>query len=394
LLREFAYCKMNRENSQIQVRVLRDGSGVTGGPPVKTVRSRRLAAILREKRRAAGLTPTEAARRADLSPATVYRAEEPACRPKPNNVKALLQVYGVTDPAEAARIITLAKEAARPGWWHQYDISQHYASFVALEAEAAAKLVWEPSLVPGLLQVPGYARAVIACGPDYLPPADVDKLVRVRAERQKILHREDPLRLTAVLDEAVLRRPAGTPAVMRDQLDYLRQAAGLPNVTVRVLPSGAGAHPAMTGPFAILRYPDPADHDVLYTESLAGPLYAEEPRDLERAHRAFCALSSLALSPRDSLGIIAAAATLAHAADSHSEPLLLLPRETMTIRPRNPRPGMIHGRALCTQAIALSCPETGGARAATADRTATAQKSPPRAAASSSATRRTGQARC
>ena len=281
-----------------------------GKPAVPTVRSRRLAAILREKRLGSGLTATEAAHRADLSPATVYRAEEPACRLSPNNVKALLAVYGVTGQDEIRRIVALAREAATNGWWQAWDLSEHYAAFVALEAGAAEKIVWEPSLVPGLLQTAAYARAVIAAGPEYLPRGRLDKLVRVRAERQKALYREDPLRLSAVIDEAVLHRPVGTPAVMREQLAHLREAAQMPNVTVRVLPSSAGAHPAMTGPFQILRYPDVADHDVLYTESLAGPVWAEEPHDLERAHRAFSRLSALALTPGDSLSLIAAAARL------------------------------------------------------------------------------------
>lgn len=271
-----------------------------------TVRSRRLAGYLKGKRLAAGLSYEQAALEADLSAMTIRRAEDPAtCRPKPNNVKAMLAAYGVTDPAEIRRAAETAKETARRGWWDAYGLSPEHAGFIDAEAAACAKLVFEPSLIPGLLQVTAYTRVVIASGPEPLPPGRVEELVRVRMERQKLLCREEPLRLSVIIDEAVLRRAVGTPALMRDQLWHLADAAQSGPAVVRILPDSAGAHPAMTGPFTILRYPDESDPDVLYCETLAGALYAESERALERAHRAFSHLEALALPQRESMERIA-----------------------------------------------------------------------------------------
>lgn len=278
-----------------------------------TVRSRRLAARLRELRDASGLSATVAGEKAYLSYNWVYRAEKPNCRPEPNNVAAILKVYGVTDEAEVRQLVELAKEASRPGWWDRYRLSADHATLVAFEAEAAAKKVWTPSLIPGLLQTPDYARAVIAAGPDDLKPRRITELVTMRGKRQAALRRDGPLQLAVIVDEAVLRRIVGGRDVMRAQLGHLFEMAHLPNVTVRVLPDGSGEHPGMAGPFTILRFPDPSDADVLFVESLAGNVYAEKAEDVERAHRVFARLETLSLDPGGSMDLVAR-----FAADLHS----------------------------------------------------------------------------
>lgn len=274
--------------------------------PVPTVRSRRLAGILRDKRRAAGRTQAEVARHLGRTVRWVSRTETAAeCRPSVGDVRALLAFYRVTDPAEVDAIAAIAAEVREPGWWHEYDLPSKLATFIALEAEAAAKCVWEPSLIPGLLQTDAYARAVITAGPDWLEENRVDALVRARAQRQKILHREDPVQLSVILDEAVLRRVVGSPAVMAGQLARVCEMAEMPNVTVRVLRAAAGANPGQTGPFTILRYGDKDGRDVLYCENPAGGMYYEDEADVERAHRAFGRLGSLALAPGRSVAFIA-----------------------------------------------------------------------------------------
>lgn len=271
-----------------------------------TVRSRRLARILADYRKAAGLRQPEVARHVGRTSVWVSRTETPAtCRPSVGDVRALLALYGVTDPGEVERIVDLAREVRQPGWWHGYDLSSAHATFVALEAEAASKRAWEPSLIPGLLQVPGYARVVIASGPDPLAPGRIEELVKVRAERQKVLHRAVPLVTEDIIDESVLYRVVGTRALMREQLEHLLRVMEEPHITVRILPSSAGAHPAMTGPFTVLRFADEADHDIVYSEGQAGGVYAEEPESLERAQRVFGRLAALALPPAESAALIA-----------------------------------------------------------------------------------------
>ncbi|WP_374227448.1 DUF5753 domain-containing protein [Streptomyces sp. AC512_CC834] len=113
-------------------------------------------------------------------------------------------------------------------------------------------------LVPGLLQTEDYARAVIAQMRPDLTPDQVDALVKVRMERQAGRESgEHPATLWAVLDEAVLHRVIGSPAVMRQQCAHLVQAGEQPNVTVQFLPFSLGAHPGLYGPFVILTFPRP-----------------------------------------------------------------------------------------------------------------------------------------
>lgn len=274
--------------------------------PSPTVRSRQLAQKLRRYREAAGVTQAHVAHHLNHTIQWISRTENAkTCRPSVGDVRSLLSLYGVTDTLEIAQVVALATEARQPGWWQAFDLSSTHGTFVALEAEAESKLAWEPQLIPGLLQVPGYARVVIASGPDPLLPGRVEELVRVRMERQKVLFREAPLIIEEIIDEAVLRRVIGTPALMKEQLQHLCEQAEAPNVTLRVLPDGVGAHPAVTGPFTILRYPDDDDHDVLYCETPAGMMYAEHPADAARANRIFSHLKTLALSPRETIDLAA-----------------------------------------------------------------------------------------
>jgi hypothetical protein len=277
--------------------------------PSPTVRSRRLAAILRHYRLRTDLLQRDVARHVNRTVQWVCRVENAAtCRPSVGDVRSLLALYQVTDPAEVERVATLAAEVKQNGWWHEYDLSAAHATFVGLEAEASQKRVWEPLLIPGLLQIPDYARAIITAGPDDLPPGRVEELVRVRAERQKLLVRPVPLVLHAITDEAALRRQVGSPALMRAQMAHIAEVAQAPNVTVQVLPFSAGAHQGMTGAFTILGYPDPDDHDIVYCDTPAGPVYTEDDDDIGRAHRAFANLSAASLSAGDSMDLIAKAA--------------------------------------------------------------------------------------
>lgn len=276
------------------------------------MRSRKLARELAACRKKAGLGQDAIAAHLHHNKIWVSHMETPAwCRPKVGDVRSWLARCGITDPAEVERIVRLAIEVRQPGWWQEYDLSVQHATFVALEAEAAAELVWEPYLIPGLLQLTAYARVIIAAD-GALPPGDVESLVRVREGRQKALVREaepGPLVLHAVIDETVLLRRLVPPALMRDQLGYILAAMREPNVTVQVLPLDAPARRAMTGPYVILRYAEEDEHDVTYCEAPVGARYAEDPASLERMHGAFAEAARLALPPAESAGLIRDAAS-------------------------------------------------------------------------------------
>lgn len=266
------------------------------------VRSPDLAQALTRLRREKGLERAEAAGRAGCSRQTIWRAEKTGTVSR-QMLPRLLDAYGVTDPAEAARLLALAEEAKQPAWWDGYALPAPAAGVVGAETGAVARLAWELTFIPGLLQTEDYARAVISAGPDDLDDAEVGKLTAVRMRRQEALRQESPLHLSAVVAEAALRTVAGGPAVMRAQLEHLREAAQMPNVTVRAVPFTAGAHPGMTGAFSVLQYRD--GHDVLYYDTPGGAFYDEDPVRAARARRVFSHLTTLALSPRETIALAA-----------------------------------------------------------------------------------------
>ena len=275
-----------------------------------TLRGRRLALELLQLREAYGLSREEVARRLEWSTSTLFRIETGRSRPQPGNVRALLELYGVTGP-ERDGLIQLARDARKPGWWHSFRdvLSNPYEVYIGLESGAATIRNFEPLTVPGLLQTEEYAREVSRNGAYELGRDEVESRVEVRMARQQILAREDRPRLWAVIDEAVIRRQVGGPDVMRAQLQHLADCAGQGKTTLQVMPYQAGAHAGTTGPFIILDFPEPADPAVVYVETLAGDIYLEEPAGVSRYTIAFDRLLAAALHPDDSVRLIEQAAS-------------------------------------------------------------------------------------
>jgi hypothetical protein len=178
--------------------------------------------------------------------------------------------------------------------------------FVGLEQGAAQIQSYEAQLVPGLLQTREYADAVARRGTAERAEDVIERHVELRMTRQAVLHREpDPLRLWAVLDEAVLRRVVGSPTIMRDQLRHLAEMASHPKITVQVVPYTHGAHPGMAaGPFHVLRFPWPTDPGVICVEHRSGGVYLEQPHEIDAHTVAFEHLCVLALSPDESATMI------------------------------------------------------------------------------------------
>jgi hypothetical protein len=234
---------------------------------------------LRDK---AGLSYEQAAETIYTSAWTLRRMERAEVRLKLNYVKGLLTAYGITDTGEIDAFLDLAREANKPGWWHTYTdvLPSWFRVFPGLEQAATLIRGYEPHCVPGLLQTEDYARALTAAGYPQAPAAETGRRVALRMARQQILARPDPPHLWAVIDEAVLRRPAGGPAVMRAQLDRLAEAAAMPNITLQVLPFTAGPHPAMYGMIHLLRFPAPELPDIVYGENMTTAFYLDKPPDV------------------------------------------------------------------------------------------------------------------
>ncbi|MFJ9423500.1 helix-turn-helix domain-containing protein [Streptomyces sp. NPDC101249] len=275
------------------------------------VRRRKLGAELRTLRTVAGFTSGEAARIVGWHQSKVSRIETGASGVKQADVRLLLDAYRVADPQQRELLLVLAggDEGGGGGhhWWHAYRgvLPPTYRDFISLESQASAMATLETSVVPGLLQTPEYARAVTSAAVGGLDDERLDALVAVRVARQEVLRAQQPLRLSAVLDEAVLRREIGGPGVMVRQLQRLIEAARLPQVRLQVLPFTAGAHVGVTGPFVIFSFSSTSDLDVVVLDHLTSSLYLERKEDLRAYTEAFTTLQIRALSPEDSLDYIA-----------------------------------------------------------------------------------------
>jgi len=250
-----------------------------GGPTVLRMILGRQLQALREK---AGLSYEQAAEEIYTSAWTLRRMEKADVGLKLNYVKSLLLAYGITDIREIDAFLDLAREANKPGWWHSYTdvLPSWFRLFPALEQAARLIRGYEPHCVPGLLQTEDYARALATAGYPDAPAGETGRRVALRMARQQILARPDPPQLWVVIDEAVLRRPAGGPAIMRAQLTCLIEAAGIPNVTLQVLPFAAGPHPAMYGMFHLLRFPAAELPDIVYGENMTSAFYLDKPHEV------------------------------------------------------------------------------------------------------------------
>jgi transcriptional regulator with XRE-family HTH domain len=271
-----------------------------------TVRRRRLGSELRRLREARSINLEVVADRLGLAASTLSRIENGKAPTKTAYLTALLEFYEVTDPEQRQVLIEMAREGHRKGWWAGYEdvLPTGFGIYMGLEADASGLRVYETQAVNGLLQTQDYARAILREVNKKDSPDQLQRVTELRLKRQESLVREpDPVDLWLILDEAVIRRPIGGPEVMVGQLKHLVEASQWPNVTLQVLPFSAGAHPALTGPFTIVEFPERTDDDVVYFDSWGGPIYLEKERDVRTCTEAFDRLRAAALSPGDSAAL-------------------------------------------------------------------------------------------
>lgn len=247
-----------------------------------TVRRRRLGQELRRLRELKGMTAEEVAERLLVSQSKISRLENGRRSISQRDVRDLCGVYEVEDVRIVDSLMQMAKDSRQQGWWHSFgDIP--YSVYIGLETDAASLRVYDPQVVPGLLQTRQYAEALITGALPETASADVDKRVQVRLRRQeRISAPENPLRLWTVMDESAVRRVVGNRSLMRDQLEHLVEQSQLPHVTVQVIPFDMGAHPGLNGQYAILEFPDAADSSVVYIEGVTSDLYLEKANDVQK----------------------------------------------------------------------------------------------------------------
>ncbi|SFE76717.1 Helix-turn-helix domain-containing protein [Actinacidiphila alni] len=276
-----------------------------GGRP--TVRSRRLGTTLRRYRQVAGLDQPQAAEIIASSQTRVSRIESGHVTARPLEIRAMLKAYGVEDPEVRPRLEDLAKSANRRGWWleHAAHLRADYLDRISLEDDATYIREWQPTLIPGLLQVPAYAEAVIRSAPNFIAPSRVAQLLKVREERKaKIDEREDAVNYTAIIWEPVVVQPIVKPEVYRDQLAYILEAGKRHNVTLQVLPVSAGLKAGMPSAFSSFSFESEPTSEAVTLENLRGSSILEADEDLTVYTNAFDQLRSAALDPDASARLI------------------------------------------------------------------------------------------
>jgi transcriptional regulator with XRE-family HTH domain len=263
-----------------------------------------LGPALRRIREARRRTAVDVATQLSWSESKLSRIETARSAITDSDLAALLDLYDVEN-AERSRLMDLAGQARqrrRPT--SGAGIFAAYEAYSTYEADAASIEIYATATIPGLLQTPEYASAVIHATPvpeDHLAPERIStRMVRQAA----VFARNPPATVHAILDEAALRRPIGGHQIMRRQMLRLIEAGESPHVTLQVLPFSIGAHPALTGPFVILTFAADTLPTCVYCDGLTGGVLRERKDDVARYISCFAALTNVALSPAKSLRVI------------------------------------------------------------------------------------------
>lgn len=268
-----------------------------------TLRRRELGGRLRAMRLEKGLTVEQVAELLLCSPSKVSRMETGQRGATPRDIRDLVRLYDVTDEAQVAQMMQLAREGKQQGWWQSFSVPLKYTKYIDYEQEAVSLTMYCSSVIPGLVQTADYTRAVHEGAVPRLEVEAIEERIQERKTRQQILARDNPPRIEIILDEAVLHRFVGGPANMREQLSRLLRESERSILALRMLPYEAGAHPAMESNFTILEFADQAP--VIYVEGLAGFMYLERQDELEHYLQVLEKLRSMALDPQDSAKLVA-----------------------------------------------------------------------------------------
>lgn len=261
---------------------------MASGQGPTTIR-RRLRAELRSLRLANHLSVEDVTSAVEWSTSKLIRIENGQVGVSVSDLTALLSIYGVHDTERVEELKRLARATRQRTWWGRFQryIPPPYLEFIGAESDAGEISSYSPTTVPGLLQTEAYAVALDqATVLEEMSPEVAQARVQVRMLRQRdVLQREQPPQLTAMLDEAVLRRPVGGEATMRGQLDHLIAMADRPGVTIIVVPLQAGPHPGLLAGFSLMGYGDPHSDDVVCLDDGPGLVVLRDKPEVVAAYR-------------------------------------------------------------------------------------------------------------
>ncbi|HEU4424284.1 MAG TPA: helix-turn-helix transcriptional regulator [Pilimelia sp.] len=271
-------------------------------PTGPTIPRRQLGERLGQLRGRAGVSQSEVADRLGCSISKIQKIEAGDVGVVRAELLLMLDAYGVTDAALRTELLELQRRGKQRGWWIRFgQVPAPFATYLDLESAATRIQIFEPMIVHGLLQTEEYARSVAETCEVGLTDEQVERQVRIRLERQRVLA-DDPPALHVVLDESVLRREVGGRRVMAAQLRHL--AATAKRITLQVVPLARGGYPGIRGALTIFDFDTQEHSPVSYVESQGGNLYLHKSPDLRRCSQVFQQVTAVALSKQQSLKLI------------------------------------------------------------------------------------------
>jgi transcriptional regulator with XRE-family HTH domain len=252
--------------------------------------------------RGGGFTRRQAVQGLRISEASLQRIEAGALNFRNvGDLRKLLEKYGVTDEGVLESLINLNRESNHQDWLTQYRglMPAGMPGFVGLEPEARAMKAYHPTVVYGLLQTEGYARATHELHKpiEEYTSEFIRNSVELRMKRQEVLTGEDPVRLHVILGEAALRYPVGGTEVMHYQYARLEELSAWDHITVQVLPFRRSYR--STNDFAILDFGDALPLRVQTDSAWGSVSTSDKPREVDRFQRRFDAMVASALPPED-----------------------------------------------------------------------------------------------
>ena len=265
---------------------------------------RRLRTELRTARLDSDLTQEQVARAMEWSMSKINRIEKAKSGISANDLKVLLPFLGIKDKKRTEELIELARAARESPWWSRYkDVApEKLLELIDYESAASAVSQFEPMFVPGILQTEEFARAILQVFYDEKSAANrLAAMVDLRTKRRGLLTRENAPHFSFVLDESIIHRVVGSPAIMSRQFQHLASIAKLPNVTIQVVPFTAGPHPGMNGPFEVVQFADTPDENIVFLEGPRGDIISEDPVETENYLKIFTRITAASLGPSDSV---------------------------------------------------------------------------------------------
>lgn len=249
------------------------------------------------------MSGTQVAQILGMSQSKLSRMETGARGLSADDVAALLGLYRVPE-RRREELLDLVRQSEDRGVWYGAgsNLPELWQTLIDFEARATRIQNFEALVIPGLLQTPDYAAAIIQRINKSITDRELENLVAARSARQSKLRRQD-LEFTAVVDELAMQRMTSDLETTRRQLRHLVDQASRPNVTVRVVPMRAGLYAGQRGSFAIMDFAD--EPSVVYIENQATSAFVEDQDDLAGYRVALANILNESLSPAESVEFIA-----------------------------------------------------------------------------------------